>query len=488
MDWTKKYFGGSQETPQGAEAGGSGRSAPALGRSLSFGERTRLGLSQTWYSLVETLGLQKISAVLSGVYTLPTSTDPLYLLGKRYEPIRPPAEEEEVGKDGGEGRAGAVGASASSELDERTELLAADMASRAWVTYRSGFHPMGPSGLTTDAGWGCTIRSGQMLLCNCLLVHLKGREWRRGDAEADSAEVLREVVSLFFDSPQLRHYFSIHNIVKQGRSFGIVAGHWVGPYVLCQALHKIIKMTSKMVHMNVGDQCPIALYLVAEPHGGIPTLYRSRGAEIAGAAAATPSAAVLGSHEEEEGKEEEGTEEGEEEGQGRAEAEGNGPWKPLLILIPVTLGVTPKINVCYVPQILATLSMPQSVGIIGGKPGKSLYIMGSVGENVLVLDPHTLKPFHGDYASEEELAESYFCKGFSTMLCRDLDPSLALGFFCRTRADYADLYDRLDALQREHPTTAMVSLAAEPTPEGQAASADLQEFTDSKVEVEGWVM
>ncbi len=60
-----------------------------------MGERTRLGLSQTWYSLVETLGLQKISAVLSGVYTLPASRDPLFLLGKRYEPIRPPAQEAE---------------------------------------------------------------------------------------------------------------------------------------------------------------------------------------------------------------------------------------------------------------------------------------------------------------------------------------------------------------------------------------------------------
>ena len=34
----------------------------------------------------------------------------------------------------------------------------------AWFTYRKGFNPSFYDNLKTDSGWGCMIRSGQMLL------------------------------------------------------------------------------------------------------------------------------------------------------------------------------------------------------------------------------------------------------------------------------------------------------------------------------------
>ena len=197
-----------------------------------------------------------------------------------------------------------------------------------------------------------------MLLANCLLVHHKGREWRRNQGRPSSPSSPpqpaggsprseREVVSLFFDSSSPKHALSLHNIVKEGASFGIVPGHWVGPYVLCQTFNKIFAKAAAL---------SMAVYLVAEA-GGIPTLYRSRAYA-----------------------------------QAQDQAASGGAWKPLLILIPVTLGVNPSINPCYVPQILTVLSMPQSVGIVGGKPGSSVYVIGRQAERILYLDPHTLKP------------------------------------------------------------------------------------------------
>jgi len=37
-----------------------------------------------------------------------------------------------------------------------------------WYTYRSGFEPIDGTAMTTDSGWGCMIRTGQMLAAEAL--------------------------------------------------------------------------------------------------------------------------------------------------------------------------------------------------------------------------------------------------------------------------------------------------------------------------------
>ncbi|CAN0118782.1 unnamed protein product [Laminaria digitata] len=44
-----------------------------------------------------------------------------------------------------------------------------------WVTYRSGFPKMEPYGYTDDSGWGCMLRSAQMLMTQALQRHTLGR-------------------------------------------------------------------------------------------------------------------------------------------------------------------------------------------------------------------------------------------------------------------------------------------------------------------------
>nr|KAF6336166.1 autophagy related 4B cysteine peptidase [Myotis myotis] len=113
-------------------------------------------------------------------------------------------------------------------------------------------------------------------------------------------------------------------------------------------------------------------------------------------------------------------------------------WRPLVLLIPLRLGLT-DINEAYVETLKGCFMMPQSLGVIGGKPNSAHYFIGYVGEELIYLDPHTTQPaveFTDSFLIPDE---SFHCQHPpSRMSIGELDPSIAVGFFCKTEDDFND--------------------------------------------------
>lgn len=126
------------------------------------------------------------------------------------------------------------------------------------------------------------------------------------------------------------------------------------------------------------------------------------------------------------------------------------PFKSVLILVALRLGID-SLHPTYYPALKASFEIPSFVGIAGGRPNSSLYFIGLQGDDLIYLDPH----FSRSALETKSLAE-YTKEDFSTYHCTlprkiniaNLDPSMLLGFYCRSLEDFEVLSDQLTMVSR----------------------------------------
>ncbi|XP_038209168.1 cysteine protease ATG4B [Zerene cesonia] len=272
-----------------------------------------------------------------------------------------------------------------------------DITSILWFTYRKGFIPIGDEGLTSDKGWGCMLRCGQMVLGVSLIrIHLAS-DWVWTPETRDPTYL--KIIQRFEERKQAP--YSIHQVALMGASEGKEVGQWFGPNTVAQVLKKLVvydKWSSLVIHValdntvvkeDILQQC-----IVRNDNGDTQDNVNIS------------------------------------------------DWMPLLLIVPLRLGLS-EINPVYVDGLKICFQSPQSIGVIGGKPNQALYLIGCVSDEVIYLDPHTTQrsgPVENKQTDEQkEMDCSYHCKYASRIPILAMDPSVAVCFLCRTRADFDEL-------------------------------------------------
>uniref|UniRef100_A0A8C2IAN9 Cysteine protease n=1 Tax=Cyprinus carpio TaxID=7962 RepID=A0A8C2IAN9_CYPCA len=111
-------------------------------------------------------------------------------------------------------------------------------------------------------------------------------------------------------------------------------------------------------------------------------------------------------------------------------------WRPLLLVIPLRMGIN-SINPVYIQAFKECFKMPQSCGVLGGKPNLAYYFIGFIDDELIYLDPHTTQQAVDTESGSAVDDQSYHCQRTPhRMKITSLDPSVALGFFCKSEEDF----------------------------------------------------
>ncbi|KVI05429.1 Peptidase C54 [Cynara cardunculus var. scolymus] len=274
--------------------------------------------------------------------------------------------------------------------------------SRGCHKKETGFVSIGDSKYTSDVNWGCMLRSSQMLVAQALLIHRLGRSWRKPSHQPFDRDYI-EILHMFGDSEDSA--FSIHNLLQAGEGYALAPGSWVGPYAMCRTWETLARR--KIEENEHQDQpFPMAVYVVSGDEDG-----ERGGAPVLCIQDASRHCSEF--------------------------SRGQLEWSPILLLVPLVLGLD-KVNPRYLPLLAATFTFPQSLGILGGRPGASTYIIGVQDDKVFYLDPHEVQ--QAVNISKDNLeadSSSYHCNVIRQIPLESIDPSLAIGFYCRDKGTNA---------------------------------------------------
>ncbi len=210
-----------------------------------------------------------------------------------------------------------------------------DIGTRLWFTYRKDFPPINATKYTSDAGWGCMLRSVQMLIGQGFLIHFLGRSWSLLDEHLPSSHKLhREIISWFNDRLSNRCPFGLHKLLNiASDKIGKNVGDWFGPGSVILLVRDALENARKYIPLLNN----INIYVAQDC-----TIYKQDVLDMC------------------------------------LNKTNEFVFNPVIILVSVRLGGE-ELNEIYIPTLKLFLEMENCLGIIGGKPKHSLYFIGYQG-------------------------------------------------------------------------------------------------------------
>ncbi|KAJ6238370.1 cysteine protease [Anaeramoeba flamelloides] len=253
-----------------------------------------------------------------------------------------------------------------------------------WVSYRSNFPPILETIYTNDQGWGCAIRTGQMMFSQALLFTLLGRDFSPQKCNnQEELKIYKKILSYFLDYPS--SCYSIHNICSYAsENFNYKIGKWFGPTSIVQTLKYLYEQKHS-------DQ--LRIYVSVEPDIYLDKISKSE------------------------------------------------KFVPIFFCISTRLGMN-SLNTIYAEQLKELFTFPQFMGFVGGKPMSSYYFVGCTGNQLLYLDPHYTQTVVQTSNEGDFNFESYIPKGISQININRIDPSMTLGFLCKSEQEYENFLER----------------------------------------------
>ena len=118
----------------------------------------------------------------------------------------------------------------------------------------------------------------------------------------------------------------------------------------------------------------------------------------------------------------------------------------VLLMIPVMAGAGGTLSEAYRTAVLRCLELPSSLGIVGGKPNKSLYFIGHQDDAVFYLDPHTVQ---NAFVSPRTVGTRSGPKGIAASSL--IDTSMVVCFYFESENAFASFQAEYDPIAKLTP-------------------------------------
>jgi cysteine protease ATG4 len=377
------------------------------------------------------------------------------------------------------------------EFPSDKDKLEQDINEIIWITYRNNISPIVYNNklYTSDAGWGCMIRSGQMIMSRAIFHILKSTNVpdyhyntillfldndvkytklkdnplfayykRQSKPEQlidirntthDEYECLTKEGGVQYITPP----FSIRNIVSYSIESNKGAGDWFSNYDMCRILKQLnykYKPLGSLKVLNFSEgtiyidkimkecftikECKCHNVLLIKDYFAIDEYCIKQEDEfihIETKVINNPDCKCFENCYFHKGKYYE-------------------QLSQFVIFVSNRLGLD-KLEECYYDSLLDYFKINNNIGLIGGRGSKALYFIGSFGKSFIYIDPHYVKENVTKISDKERLVINYRPSDLFYLDIKDMTPSISMGFVCTCIREFFNLVVQLQEFNVEYP-------------------------------------